>query len=270
MGLAEKLQQIDALQEQIGSHDKLPDDVWKKINYKFRLEWNYTSNSMEGNSLTRSETRSVMIGNITVNGKPIKDILEVKGHDDVVNTLLKMGKAELNLSEQRMKEIHRAIMHEEDPEKQKLIGVWKKENNYVYNYKGERFDFVPPADVPDRMHRSVNWLNAEKEKIARKAKDALHPVEMALRFNLDYVTIHPFYDGNGRTSRIFTNLILISYGYPPLYVKENERGRYYQYIADIQGYGGAPDVFYELMAELVIRSQQLILAAIAGEDISSE
>ena len=43
----------------------------------------------------------------------------------------------------------------------------------------------------------------------------MHPVAFALKFNLDYVTIHPFYDGNGRTSRILTNLILISNGYPP-------------------------------------------------------
>jgi len=267
MSFIEKLKQIDELQQKIYSSGKLSDSALKKINYKFRLEWNYTSNSMEGNTLTKDETRSVMIGNITVDGKPIKDILEMKGHDEVINSILKIGKSELNLSEKRIKEIHTWIMHEEDPEKKKMIGQWKKDQNYLYNYKKERFDFVAPADVPERMHQLINRLNTEKDKIQRGQKDAMHPVALALQFNLDYVTIHPFYDGNGRTSRILTNLILISYGYPPLYIKENERSVYYQYLSDIQGYGGPPDVFFDYMAGLITRSQQLMLDAIEGKDI---
>lgn len=267
MSLEQKLQQINELQRKINSYGKLPDDVLKKINYKFRLEWNYTSNSMEGNSLTKSETRSVMIGNITVSGKPIKDVLEVKGHDEVITTIMKMGKGELNISERRIKDIHIGIMHEEDPEKKPQIGQWKKDQNYLYNYKNERFDFVAPADVPDKMHRLVNWVNTERDRIARQDKYALHPVMLALRFNLEYVTIHPFYDGNGRTSRILTNLILIAYGYPPLYIKENERGAYYQYLGDIQGYGGEPDMFFEYMTDLIIRSQELVLRAIGGQEL---
>ncbi len=267
MPLEQKLRDIDDLQKKIDNCGKLPDDVLKKINYKFRLEWNYTSNSMEGNSLTRSETRSVMIGNITVSAKPIKDILEVKGHDEVITAIMKMGKGELNISEKRIKDIHVGIMHEEDPDKKQQIGQWKKDQNYLYNYKNERFDFVAPGDVPARMHDLVNWLNAEKDKIARNDKDALHPVMLALRFNLEYVTIHPFYDGNGRTSRIFTNLILIAYGFPPLYIKENERSAYYQFLADIQGYGGDPNVFYEYMAGLIIRSQHILLNAIEGKEM---
>jgi Fic family protein len=267
MAYAEKLDQIKKLKGLADGHGPLSEDVLKKINYKLRLEWNYTSNSMEGNSLTKSETRSVMIGNITVAGKPIKDVLEMKGHDEVVNTIMKMGRGELTISENRVKEIHKGIMHEEDPEKKKLIGVWKMEPNYLYNYKNERFDFTAPADVPEAMHKLVDWVNTERGKIERAEKDRLHPITLALKFHLDYVTIHPFYNGNGRTSRILTNLLLIAYGYPPLYIKENERGAYYQYLADIQGYGGLPDVFYEYMADLVIRSQQLVLDAIEGKDI---
>src|ERR1700744_5310504 len=171
MSFESKLQQIDEIQQTINNYGELPDDVLKKINYKFRLEWNYTSNSMEGNTLTKSETRSVMIGNITVNNKPIKDILEIKGHDEVISSILKIGKGELNISEKRIKEIHSGIMYEEDPAKKKTIGQWKQEQNHLYNYKGERFDFVLPAEVPQRMHRLINWLNTDKEKIERKVDD---------------------------------------------------------------------------------------------------
>lgn len=267
MSYTDKIQQIDELQQAINAHGKLPDDVLKKINYKFRLEWNYTSNSMEGNSLTRSETRSVMVGNITVENKPIGDILEMKGHDEVITEIMKIGKSELRISESRIRQIHKGIMHEENPEKQAYIGKWKTTNNYLTNYKGERFDFVDHSDVPERMHLLINWLSAESEKISNDSKDALHPVLLAFRFHLEYIVIHPFYDGNGRTCRIFTNLILISYGFPPLYIKESEKSMYYQYLADVQGYGGNPDLFYDFMASLLLRSQQMILDAAVGKDI---
>jgi Fic family protein len=267
MTFQDKLSVINQLQTFIQQHGKLPDEVLKKINYKFRLDWNYYSNSMEGNSLTRQETRSVMVGNITVEGKPLQDVLEMKRHDDVISTIIKMGKGELNISEKRIKEIHAGIMYEEDPDRIKQIGQWKKQPNYLYNYKKERFDFVSPEEVPERIHKLVDWLNASKEKIQRRDKDALHPVFLAFKFHLDYITIHPFYDGNGRTSRILSNLILISFGYPPMYIKTDERNIYYQYLADIQGYGGEPDLFYDFMSGLLIRSQEIVLAAIEGGNI---
>jgi Fic family protein len=263
MSYIDKLKEIERLQLAIQAHGKLTDEGLKKINYKFRLEWNYTSNNMEGNSLTRQETRSIMVGNITVEGKPIKDVLEMKGHDEVISNILKIGKGELNISEKRIKEVHKAIVHEEDPEKQKQIGVWKKEPNYLYNYKNERFDFVAPEEVSERIHKLIDELNARKGKI-NKPIDA---VLLAFWFHLEYLTIHPFYDGNGRTARIFTNLILIAFGFPPIYIKESEKAIYYHYLADIQGYGGNPELFYQFMAGLLIRSQQIVLDAIEGKEI---
>src|SRR3984957_21272437 len=97
MELKELLTRIDELQAQIQAKGKLDDETLKKINYKFRLDWNYNSNVMEGNSLTRSETRSVMIDNITIEGKPLKDVLEMRGHDNVVTEILQIGKGEMNL-----------------------------------------------------------------------------------------------------------------------------------------------------------------------------
>lgn len=267
MTFHEKIAQIDDLQQVIAQHGPMLQEVRNKINYKFRLEWNYNSNKAEGNTLTREETRSVMIGNINVANKPIKDVLEMKGHDEVITTLLKMGKGELNISESRIREIHKGIMHEENPDERQKIGVWKAAPNEIINYKGEKFAFVAPEQVKEQMHQLINWLNAEKEKISRDEKAALHPVALAFQFHLDYLTIHPFYDGNGRTARILTNLILISYGYSPIYLKEAETKIYYQYLADIQGYGGSPEVFYAFMADLLIRSQQLVLDALNGKDI---
>lgn len=124
------------------------------------------------------------------------------------------------------------------------------------------------------MHDLLNKTNAAIDAIQQKKKPALaadrdspHPIDVALQFHLDYVLIHPFYDGNGRTARILTNLLLISFGYPPFWVKTNERNIYNQYIADIQGYGGKADLFFDFAAGLILRSQQLLLDAIEGKDI---
>lgn len=267
MSYTEKRNQVDLLQQKINAHGDLSADVKKKINYKFRLDWNYYSNSMEGNTLTMDETRSVMVGNLTVGGKPIKDVLEMKGHDEVINDILRIGKGEARISEARIREIHKGIMHEEDEAKKKKIGGWKTEPNYIYNYKNERFDFALPAEVPARMHDLLNKTNAAIDAISLNKKDAPHPLDVALQFHLDYVIIHPFYDGNGRTARILTNLLLISFGYPPFWVKTNERSIYNQYIGDIQGYGGSPDMFFEFAADMILRSQQLVLDAVAGKEI---
>lgn len=270
MSFHNNLQQIDELQSAIRGYGQLSADLLNKINYKLRLEWNYTSNNMEGNSLTKRETRTVMVGIIDVSDKPLKDVIEMKNHDQVINTIMKMGQGELNISETRIKDIHKGIMYEENPENQAYIGRWKNVDNYMYNYRGERFDFVSHAEVPERMHQLVNWINDEKEKIQRLALNAVHPVILALKFHVDYLTIHPFYDGNGRTARILTNLILISYGFPPLYIKEDEKKRYYQYLTDIQSDGGEPDLFYEFMSGLVIRSMQIVVDTIERKETEEE
>lgn len=269
MSYLEKRQQIDLLQQQINAHGVLSADIKKKINYKFRLDWNYYSNSMEGNTLTMDETRSVMVGNLTVGGKPIKDVLEMKGHDDVISKILQIGAGEVRLSETRIREIHQGIMHEEDETKKAQIGRWKETANCIYNYKGELFDFVAPNEVAEEIHKLLNRTNAAIDAIQQNKKNAPHPIDVALQFHLDYIVIHPFYDGNGRTARILTNLLLIAFGYPPFCIKTNEKGIYNQYLGDIQGYGGNPDLFFDFIASTILRAQQLTLDAITGKDISS-
>jgi len=266
----DKIQQIDKLQSKILENGPIPTELLNKINYKLRLEWNYTSNSMEGNSLTKRETRTVMVNAIEVNGKPIKDITEIKKHDKVISTIMKLGKGDLNISESRIKEIHKGIMYEDDPEKQKQIGQWKNVNNFMTNVDEERFDFVQYTEVAERMHQLINWTNSEKEKIQRKKNDAIHPIILASKFHIDYVTIHPFYDGNGRTARILTNLILISFGYPPLYINESEKQNYYRYLTDIQADGGQPNLFYGFMADRLLRSVQIVADAIDGKNIDED
>ncbi|MBU0941507.1 MAG: Fic family protein [Bacteroidetes bacterium] len=261
---------IDTIKEKIVENGKLTKEQLNKINNKFRLEWNFNSNSMEGNTLTIEETRSVMVGNLDVRQKPIKDVLEMKGHDEVISNILKIGNAELRLSEKRIKDIHIGIMHEEDPEKKNKIGNWKPENNEIINPKGEKYTFVDWELVPDKMHDLLNRTNASIDAVLSKSKKAPHPIDIALQFHLEYLEIHPFYDGNGRTARILTNLILISLGYTPFWISKSDRSIYYNYISDIQSYGGDKEAFYQYVSSLIERSEQLVLDVIEGKEIEEE
>lgn len=267
MSYTEKLKQIGGLKGIADGFGPLPLDLLNKINNKFRLEWNYTSNRMEGNSLTKTETRSVMAGSIHVRGRSLKDIAEIQGHDKVVTAILGMSRGELTISESRIKEVHKMIMYEDDKEKERLRGMWKPYNNYLEKDDGEPYYFTDFLDVPAKMHELVNWVNAEYIKTERYTKDSLHPVILAAEFHLRYINIHPFYDGNGRTARIFTNIILIAHGYPPVYITKLDEAPYYSLLDEIQRFGAAPDEFYSFICDLVIRSQGFVLNGIEGRDI---
>lgn len=265
--LTEQLQTIEKLRNAIEAHGKLSEDVLGRLHQKFRLECNYHSNRIEGGTLTKSETRTVMIGNITVKDKPLSDIREMKGHDEVMKQILLVGLGEVRLSERRIKDIHKTIIATEKPEELR-IGAWKTEGNNIINYKNETFRFTPPEDVREAMHDLLNWLNAGLDKIENKAKDAPHPLLLAFEFHLRYLTIHPFDDGNGRTARLLTNLVVVSLGYPPFWVQEGgEKDVYNRYLGDVQGYKGSPDLLYAFLAGLVERSMRITLDAIEGKPI---
>ena len=270
MELDSLLKKLDDNQLEIESHGSLDAEIQKRINYKFRLDWNYYSNSMEGNSLTRIETKQLMMDNVTIDGKPFKDIAEMRGHDSEVLEIFKIGKGELSIAESRIKKLHKAIMHEDDPEKSKMIGEWKSSDNYLLNYRGERIDFAPHGEVAEAIHTLLNVTNASIDKTRNNSKEALHPAIVAFYFHVEYLRIHPFYDGNGRTGRLLMNLILISLGYPPVILRLKEKETYYKLLSEIQGYGADPKEFYAFMCNLLIESQELIINAIAGESIEDE
>ncbi|MCK0125264.1 Fic family protein [Gelidibacter sp. F2691] len=262
--------EIEKIRKQVAALGSLSIEQKKKISYKFRLEWNYNSNSMEGNTLTMDDTKNVMVGNISINNKPLKDTMEMQGHDKVIDEILRIGKGELRLSEKRIKDIHTGIMYEVDEKHKNEIGQWKINANYIYNHKGERYDFATPDEVPEKTHDLLNRTNAAVDAVLKNKKNAPHPIEIALQFHLEYLAIHPFYDGNGRTARILTNLILVSFGYNPFWIDEKDRKIYYNLISDIQSYEGDKEPFFAYCAELVKRSEQIVLNVAEGKEIAEQ
>lgn len=266
MKLSKILQQIDENRHKISEYGDFSDPIKKKINYKLRLDWNYYSNRMEGGTLTKEETRSIMVGNIEVKGKPFKDLAEMNGHDKIVLEVLKMSKGEFRISEKRIKEIHKAIMHEENTTKNTEIGEWKSVANEIINYKNEKIDFTAPSEVAQSIHQLLGKTNAFLD-VFFKGKHSQHPIEMISQFHIDYLLIHPFYDGNGRTARILTNILLLACGYPIIIIKDELKKGYYQLLADIQVYGGQADLFAAFIGERVLDTQKIILSALEGKSI---
>lgn len=269
--LKEILNKIEELQQEIGRFGEFPLDVKNKIYYKLRLDWNYYSNSIEGGTLTREETRSVMSGVLNLKNKPNKDFREMDGHNKVVLDLFKLAKGEMRISESRIKEMHAQIMYDDSEDAKTLIGQWKPYDNEVISYKGEKIKFKKFTEVPDLMHDLLNKLNAYLDHYLKNpAKVEKHPVEIAANFHIDFLTIHPFYDGNGRMARILSNLILIACGYPIFIITKDDKDAYNQLLSDIQAYGGDRNQFIEFIGERIVSTQNIILNALRGGDIEDD
>jgi Fic family protein len=157
------LSEIDRLKNELDAYYPLPIDRLQKINYKFRLEWNYHSNKMEGGTLTYEETRSVMMEQLEIRGKPLRDVIEMRGHDEIIKNIQKIGRGDLRLTENRIKEIHKAIIFDEKD----TPGQFKNRDNYIYNYAGERFDFTPKEDTINAVNSLTNWLDNQLKAIKK-------------------------------------------------------------------------------------------------------
>lgn len=267
MELKEITTKMDQLRDELDSLRPIPEDRLNRLNQKLRLDWNYHSNSIEGNTLTASETRAFLLHGITAKGKPFRDYVEMKGHDKAIKKLEDIVHQDLKITENLIKEIHMIILVEPyDGEAEINPGEYKKEPNYLYSPEGERIDFEPPEEAPRLMNDLVNWLNNHIEPPKRKKrKYDLHPLIIATGFHTQFIKIHPFGDGNGRMARILTNLILMLCGYVPAIVRLEKRKEYYNALnaSTLEN----PEPLAEFIGEECIHSLEIAIKAAKGESI---
>ena len=262
MSLQSILIEIEKLKTELDSYNPIRLDRLQKINYKLRLDWNYHSNKIEGGTLTFEETRSVMMEQLEIHGKPLRDVMEMRGHDEVIKNIQKIGRGEVKLTENRIKEIHKTIIFEEEDRP----GLFKNRNNYIYNYAGERYDFTPSEDTIEAMNSLSNWLDNQLQAF-KKGKQLKTIPEIAFEYHLRFLTIHPFLDGNGRTGRILMNLILIANGYPPIIIRTEENDLYNKQLTHAQQYEENPIPLYEMLGKLLMRSFETCIKGAKGESL---
>jgi Fic family protein len=175
------------------------------------LELTYTSNAIEGNTLTAAETTLVIEQGITIGGKPLKHHLEAIDHDDAIRYVRALARQATPLTEMDVRTLHSLVVKRSDPE---IAGRYADQGRYVLTEAG-RHSFPSPAEVPALMGDFAAWLCAAPEAPAT-----------AFTAHRRLVEIHPFNDGNGRTARLLMNLVLLRGGYPPVAVRPEDRPAY--------------------------------------------
>lgn len=204
--------EVDKLKKELDSKRPISKETLRSLEESINLEWTYNSNGIEGNTLTLRETQVVLEG-ITVGGKSIKEHLEVINHEKAILYLNDLVKENNPITEWNIKSIHQLVLKNIDDEN---AGRYRRENVII---KGATH--IPPdyLKVPELMGKLV--LNYENWK-------EFHPIIQATLLHSELVKIHPFVDGNGRTSRLLMNLDLMNHGYNPVIIKKENRLEYYE------------------------------------------
>lgn len=197
----------------------LPHETLRSLRDWLRVELTYSSNAIEGNTLTLVETRVVLEG-LTVGGKPLRDHLEAIDHADAFDYLCALVDRAEPLTETVLRSLHALVLQRSKPQ---YAGRYR---DIPVAITGTDFIPPPPIEVPSRMADLFQWL--------RKTAVDLNPVAGAAQFHERLVSIHPFVDGNGRTARLAANLLLMAAGYPPAVITPQDRPAYYDALRAAQ------------------------------------
>lgn len=219
--LDKKIQKrIDDKLIRLNSFRPLPVSAVKKLKEQFEIEMTYNSNAIEGNSLTLKETYLVINEGLTIKGKPLKDHLEAKSHKEALDYLYSLVESGKNntVSERFIRSLNQIVMRDIDKE---WAGRYRNSGVIIGGA-----DHKPPEalEIPRLMQNLINWVGDNSKK-------KMHPVELASVLHHKLVFIHPFFDGNGRTSRLTMNIVLMQSGFPLVIVLKNDRKKYYRTLS---------------------------------------
>ncbi len=190
-----------------------------KLEHYYDIELTYTSNAIEGNTLSAVETTLVIEQGVTIGGKPLKDHLEALDHYDAIRYVREFAAQATRLTESDVRNLHRLVMQRSRPD---IGGGYADLARYVRTETG-RHAFPSPAEIPALMGDLAAWLVTAPDTPGT-----------AFTAHRRLVEIHPFNDGNGRAARLLMNLILIRAGYPPVAVRPEDRLDYIRSLQEAQ------------------------------------
>ena len=265
------LEKIDSLRQQLAKLKPLKREDEERLWKKFRLEWNYNSNHIEGNTLTYGQTELLILFGKTTGDHDIREYQEMQAHDVALKMIVEYANEESReISETDIRELNKIILVEpywgnaqtaDGQPTRKLItpGEYKKEPNSVLLQNGEMFHYASPEDTPVMMKELLEWY------CEAATQQKLHPVEIAALMHYKFIRIHPFDDSNGRTSRLLMNYVLLRHNYPPVIIKSADKKNYLNALnkADV----GDVNAFVEYISEQLVLSLEMSLKATKGESI---
>lgn len=229
---------LDALKAKLDTYRPLDAQIVKNLHESLVLQWTYHSNAIEGNTLTLKETKVALEG-ITIGGKTIREHFEAINHRDAIFLVEDLVTKQQPLDEWTIKSLHQLVLKNIDTEN---AGSYRRVNVLISGAEHR-----PPhaLQVAEQMTAFVDWYN--------QSAQALHPIERAARVHGEFVKIHPFVDGNGRTARLLMNLELMKAGFPATVIEVEQRLAYYQSL-DKAHCTGDYDDFIKLVAQATEKS----------------
>lgn len=245
-GLDINSEEIDILKKQIDAKRPLKKSTLLSLRESLIVDWTYNSNAIEGSTLTKTETKVVLEG-ITVGGKSVREHLEAINHKEAILFLEELVKSKQPLSEWDIKSIHALILRSIDDEN---AGKYRLSNVMISGAT-----HIPPK---------YELLNSLMETLVlnfNKRWNKFHPLVQAALLHGEFVKIHPFVDGNGRTARLLLNLVLMKNGYTPIVIKKENRLDYYEVLDKAHTSADYSDFIY-LVVTLVRESSKLWLSLI--------
>mgnify|MGYP002796229625 CR=1 FL=1 len=238
------LDRIDAYAQVIREHRPLTPNEVKELDAYFRIGTTYTSNALEGNSLTLSETKVLLEDGITIGGKPIRDCYEATGHARAYDYMLEIARGgPLQFREEDILRLHALFYGGIDPDH---AGRYREDQVFITGT-----EYIPPTadEVPGLMAKLVEDLN--------QRKNGTHPVLLAAYAHRRLVDIHPFQDGNGRTARLLMNLILTNKGYCVVSIPPVLRHDYITALQQAQRSRNPSDAaFFQLICQCELEAQK--------------
>lgn len=238
--LSEKKQKLDQFRP-------LPKELVSNLENWFKVELTYTSNALEGNTLTRQETAVVVEKGLTIGGKSLVEHLEATNHAAALGKVVQIAQLETaRISEHTILDLHSTILHGIDDAN---AGRYR---SIAVRISGSKVVLPNPAKVPTLMAEFVQEIGNRLD---------WHPVALAAEAHYQLVTIHPFIDGNGRTARLLMNLILLQNGYPPALIRKRDRVPYLNSLEKAQ-LGGSQDDYHAIIAKGVSRSFDIYFQAL--------
>lgn len=236
-----EFQACDVYAARIAALRPFPKETLKSLRDYYRVGLTYTSNALEGNSLTESETKVVIEDGLTIGGKPLKDVYEATGHAKAYDFLYKLMKNE-PVTEENILKLHRLFYGQIDKAN---AGVWRGVRVFI---SGSRRVLPAPEKVPELMTSFVKWMAQNEGK--------MHPVEFSALVHQKFVYVHPFVDGNGRVARLLMNLALMRAGWTLAIIPPICR---HEYIATLEKAGRQPAPFVRFIRDRICETQKELL-----------
>lgn len=237
----EVLRKVDCFQNEINTLRPFEGEMLDQIKDYYRIGLTWTSNALEGNSLTESETKVILEDGLTVGGKPLRDILEAVDHARSYNFMFSLLKSH-RIDGEAVLRMHELFYQNIEPA---YAGRYRDIKVII---TGSHYPTTAPEKLEREMSRLFEWADRERDQI--------HPVEFAAELHRRFVFIHPFKDGNGRVARLLMNLALIQEGYLPAVIPPVLR---MDYISLLERAHRDPHDFIEFIAERELESQKEIL-----------